>query len=141
MISLELFKKIIKDIQDQELKDEQLTKLLVCPECTGWISTCEPIIDDLIQLLQFELGDNYETFEWYLYDISDGHKFVYEDINNNEQIKYNLNELDSLYYYITGELKKVPQEVVKKKINKYTETIQTGEETLEYIKSQIVGEH
>ena len=138
MISLELFKKIIKDIQEQELKDEQLTKLLVCSECTGWISSAEEIINDLIKLLQFELGDEYETIEWYLYDIYDGNKFIYEDINNNEQIKYDLNDLDSLYYYITGELKKVPQEVVKNKINKYTETIQSGEEVLDYIKTQIM---
>lgn len=138
MISLELFKKIIKDIQEQELKDEQLTKLLVCSECTGWISSAEEITNDLIKLLQFELGDEYETIEWYLYDIYDGNKFIYEDINNNEQIKYDLNDLDSLYYYIAGELKKVPQEVVKNKINKYTETIQSGEEVLDYIKSQIM---
>lgn len=117
MISLELFKKIIKDIQEQELKDEQLTKLLVCSECTGWVSTCDNLINDLMELLSYELGDEYETIEWWFYDISDGNKFVYEDINNNEQIKYNLNDLDSLYYYVTGELKKVPQEIVKKKID------------------------
>lgn len=117
MISLELFKKIIKDIQEQELKDEQLTKLLVCSECTGWVSTCDNLINDLMELLSYELGDEYETIEWWFYDISDGNKFVYEDINNNEQIKYNLNDLDSLYYYVTGELKKVSQEVVKKKID------------------------
>lgn len=114
MISLELFKKIIKDIQEQELKDEQLTKLLVCSECTGWVSTCDNLINDLMELLSYELGDEYETIEWWFYDISDGNKFVYEDINNNEQIKYNLNDLDSLYYYVTGEFKKVPQEVIKK---------------------------
>ncbi len=114
MITLELFKKIIKDIQDQELKDEQLTKLLVNPECTGWVSTCEPIIDDLIKLLQFELKDKYETLEWYLYDISDGHKFVYENKNEEEQIKYNLNDLDSLYYYIIGDYSRVPQTIIKR---------------------------
>ena len=114
MISLELFKKIIKDIQEQELKDEQLTKLLVCPECTGWVSTCEPIMDDLIKLLQFELKDKYETLEWYLYDVSDGHKFVYENKNEEEQIKYNLNDLDSLYYYIIGNYSEVPQETIKR---------------------------
>ena len=111
MISLELFKKIIKDIQEQELKDEQLTKLLVCSECTGWVSTCDNLINDLMELLSYELGDKYEIIEWWLYDISDGNKF---NINDKEQIKYDLNDLDSLYYYITGDYSEVPQEVVKK---------------------------
>ena len=114
MISLELFKKIIKDIQEQELKDEQLTKLLVCSECTGWVSTCDNLINDLMELLSYELGDKYETLEWYLYDVSDGHKFVYEDINNKEQIKYDLNDLDSLYYYIIDDYSEVPQEIIKR---------------------------
>ena len=114
MISLELFKKIIKDIQEQELKDEQLTKLLVCSECTGWVSTCDNLINDLMELLYYELGDEYETIEWWFYDISDGNKFVYEDINNNEQIKYNLNDLDSLYYYVTGDYSRVPQTIIKR---------------------------
>ena len=114
MISLELFKKIIKDIQEQELKDEQLTKLLVCSECTGWVSTCDNLINDLMELLSYELGDEYETIEWWFYDISDGNKFVYEDINNNEQIKYNLNDLDSLYYYVTSDYSRVPQTIIKR---------------------------
>lgn len=135
MITLELFKKIIKDIQDQELKDEQLTKLLVNPECMGWVSTCEPIINDLIQLLQFELKDEYETLEWWLYDIYDGNKFVYENKNDKEQIKYNLNDLDSLYYYIVGDYSRVPQELVERD-NKDTNL---NEEN--YISfSQILGE-
>lgn len=138
MITLELFKKIIKDIQDQETKDEQLTKLLVCSECTGWVSTCEPIIDDLIQLLNHELGDSYEILDWWLYDVSDGHKFVYKDINDNKEVEYDLNDLDSLYYYIVGKFEEVPQEIVEKD-GMLSTHIKSGEDTLNYIKEQIVG--
>lgn len=114
MISLDLFKSIISHIKQQEEKDEKLTKLLIDPDFTGWISTANDLIDDLVKLLEYELGDKYEYISWWLYDITDGHKFIYEDFKDNKQIRYNLNDLEDLYNYIIGDLEAVKQDVVDK---------------------------
>lgn len=120
MISLELFTKIIQDIQKQEIKDEQLTNLLVCPDCTGWINSAEDLICDLIKLLSHELGDKYDYIEWWLYDLKpeDNNKFIYDNIVSpcgkfgkvEKSIRYDLNSIEDLYYYVTGQLDKVKQE-------------------------------
>lgn len=128
MITLKLFKKIIKDIQDQELRDEKLTELLVCPDCTGWINSAEAIMDDLIKLVAYELGDKYEYIEWYLYDISDGNKFVY-----HKGIKYDLNSLDDLYYFIIEEYDKVKQEPCNEE-ELYETSEMTFDETVDLVK-------
>lgn len=129
MITLELFKKIIGDIKKQEEKDDKLTELLVCPECTGWINSAEDLISDLIQLLQFELKDEWDTIEWWLYDISDGNRFSYD---NN--IKYDLNELDDLYYYLTGELDKVKQEPYDREQEEHEIVNMSFDDTMDVIK-------
>lgn len=122
MISLDLFKSIIGHIKQQEEKDEKLTKLLIDPEFTGWVSTANDLIDDLVKLLEYELGDKYEYISWWLYDISDGNKFVYEDFKEDKQVRFNLNSPEDLYYYITGDLEAVKQDIVNKdgKNNTYT---------------------
>ena len=114
MISLDLFKSIISHIKQQEEKDEKLTKLLIDPDFTGWISTADNLIDDLVKLLEYELGDKYEYISWWLYDISDGKKFVYEDFKDDKQVRYNLNDLKDLYNYIIGDLEAVKQDIVSK---------------------------
>lgn len=114
MISLDLFKSIISHIKQQEEKDEKLTKLLIDPDFTGWISTANDLIDDLVKLLGYELGDKYEYISWWLYDITDGNKFVYEDFNDDKQVRYNLNDLKDLYNYIIGDLEAVKQDVIDK---------------------------
>jgi len=122
MISLDLFKSIISHIKQQEEKDEKLTKLLIDPDFTGWISTANDLIDDLVKLLEYELGDKYEYISWWLYDISDGNKFVYEDFKDDKQVRYNLNSPEDLYYYVIGDLEAVKQDTVNKddKNNSYT---------------------
>lgn len=124
MISLDLFKSIISHIKQQEEKDEKLTKLLIDPSFKGWVSTANDLIDDLVKLLEYELGDKYEYISWWLYDITDGNKFVYEDFKDNKQIRYNLNDLKDLYNYTTGDLEAVKQDVVNKdsKSDSYTVT-------------------
>lgn len=122
MISLDLFKSIISHIKQQEEKDEKLTKLLIDPGFTGWISIANDLIDDLVKLLEYELGDKYEYISWWLYDISDGNKFVYENFKDDKQVRYNLNDLKDLYNYIIGDLEAVKQDIVNKddKNNSYT---------------------
>lgn len=114
MISLDLFKSIVSHIKQQEEKDEKLTKLLIDPEFTGWVSTANDLIDDLVKLLEYELGDKYEYVSWWLYDIADGDKFVYEDFKDDKQVRYNLNDLKDLYNYIIGDLEAVKQDIVNK---------------------------
>lgn len=122
MISLDLFKSIISHIKQQEEKDEKLTKLLIDPDFNGWISTANDLIDDLVKLLEYELGDKYEYISWWLYDISDGNKFVYEDFKDDKQVRYNLNSPEDLYYYVIDDLEAVKQDTVDKddKNNSYT---------------------
>jgi hypothetical protein len=128
MISLDLFKSIISHIKQQEEKDEKLTKLLIDSDFTGWISTANGLIDDLVKLLEYELGDKYEYISWWLYDISDGNKFVYEDFKDDKQVRYNLNDLKDLYNYIIGDLEAVKQDIVNK--NKEDNTFKTVDDSV-----------
>lgn len=114
MISLDLFKSIVTHIKQQEEKDKKLTELLIDPDFTGWVSTANDLIDDLVKLLEYELGDKYEYISWWLYDITDGNKFVYEDFKDDKQVRYNLNDLKDLYNYIIGDLEAVKQDIVNK---------------------------
>ncbi len=127
MISLDLFKSVVGHIYQQEEKDKKLTELLIDPDFTGWISTANDLIDDLINLLEYELGDKYETVSWWIYDISDGKKFVYEDIDEDKQVEFNLNSLDDLYYYIIGDLEMVKQRVVSKDKDTVFKTVDASE--------------
>ena len=128
MISLDLFKSIIAHIKQQEEKDEKLTKLLIDPDFTGWISTANDLIDDLVKLLEYELSDKYEYISWWLYDITDGNKFVYEDFKDDKQVRYNLNDLKDLYNYIIGDLEAVKQDIVNK--NKEDNTFKTVDDSV-----------
>ena len=128
MISLDLFKSIITHIEQQEEKDKRLTELLIDPDFTGWVSTANDLIDDLVKLLEYELGDKYEYISWWLYDISDGNKFVYEDFKDDKQVRYNLNDLKDLYNYIIGDLEAVKQDIVNK--NKEDDTFKTVDDSM-----------
>lgn len=128
MISLDLFKSIITHIEQQEEKDKRLTELLIDPDFTGWVSTANDLIDDLVKLLEYELGDKYEYISWWLYDISDGNKFVYEDFKDDKQVRYNLNDLKDLYNYIIGDLEAVKQDIINK--NKEDNTFKTVDDSM-----------
>lgn len=114
MIEFETFKKCIEAIYRQEKIDDDLTKLLVPEDCTGWVSTGEELIRCMTLLLKDVLGDKYDYIEWWLYDAIEGDKAVWD-----KEIKYHLDDLQDLYYYIIGEYDKVKQE---KTINDIIET-------------------
>lgn len=140
MISLELFKKIVTDILEQEKNDEILTNILVCKECNGWINSAENITNDLVQLLQYILKDKYEYLTWWLYDcgLESNHKFIYEDLKNGEEIEYNLNNLEDLYYYILEDYSKVKQRIkIKEEKLKYTHCNQSMDDILNNIKNSL----
>lgn len=109
MINLETFKKIMKDIELQEEKDDKLTKLLVNDSCYGWISTANVLIDNLLLLLKENLNDEYDYISWWLYDTSEQQRHVYESIDEKTECVMDLNNIEDLYYYIIGEHEKVKQ--------------------------------
>lgn len=107
MITLETFKKCVKAIQHQDEIDKQLTDLLIGSECSGWVSTGEELINSMRALLKDSMNDQYDYIDWWLYDVDKGNRKVYERKKNEfcgeVQLTYDLEDLDSLYYYILGE--------------------------------------
>ena len=115
MITLETFKKCIKAIQHQDEIDKQLTDLLIGDGCSGWVTTGEELINSMRALLKDSMNDQYDYIDWWLYDVDKGNRKVYERKKNEfcdeVQLIYDLEDLDSLYYYILGEYHNVPTTV------------------------------
>lgn len=133
MITLEQFKQIFIHIQDLNDRNDKLTELLVDKDCCGWVSHGTILIDDIIELLNdsFGLKEDDDLFSWWLYDISENQKFVYHD-----NIKFDLNSLDNLYFYAKGELNQVKQEIITEKERQqpiYRQEM-SPEEALEFVK-------
>lgn len=116
MITLKTFKKCVKAIQHQDEIDKQLTDLLIGSECSGWVTTGEELINAMRALLKDSMNDQYNYIDWWLYDVGEGERKVWEnkkDPSNGQSLRfeYNLEDLDSLYYYILGEYSNVPATV------------------------------
>lgn len=116
MITLETFKKCVKAIQHQDEIDKQLTDLLIGSECSGWVTTGEELINAMRALLKDSMNDQYNYIDWWLYDVDEGERKVWEhkrDVatGGDLQFEYDLEDLDSLYYYILGEYSNVPATV------------------------------
>ena len=116
MITLETFKKCVKAIQHQDEIDKQLTDLLIGSECSGWVTTGEELINSMRALLKDSMNDQYDYIDWWLYDVDEGERKVWEnkkDLSSEQSLRfeYNLEDLDSLYYYILGEYHNVPTTV------------------------------
>ena len=75
MITLEMFEKIIKDIQKHDKENEILTDILIGDENYGWVSHGNIIVNDLIKLMQRIFKDDNDEINWWLYD-SEAGKFV-----------------------------------------------------------------
>ena len=117
MITLETFKKCVKAIQHQDEIDKQLTDLLIGSECSGWVTTGEELINAMRALLKDSMNDQYNYIDWWLYDVDEGERKVKKkkkDPSSEQSLRfeYNLEDLDSLYYYILGEYYNVPTTVV-----------------------------
>lgn len=100
MISLELFEKILTDIQEHEFKNDTLSNIMVCPDCTGWIDFGSNLIDNTLKILNdvFGLPEDDDLIWAWMYDMPDGKRYLYEKDKN---IKYNINTAKSLYLYLT----------------------------------------
>lgn len=108
MIELEVFKKIIKDIQKNDKNNDELAKLLKA----DYIMLGDALTYNLINLIQKSMKNGNDLLDWWLYEISDKNKFCYEQINDKETIVYNLNDIEDLYHYMNGDLHKVKQSLV-----------------------------
>ena len=102
MITKELFIELINTIQEQAKAEERF-----CNAFSEYANSGEypPIISNrlltpLFKLLE-ETIDPSGIIEWWLYDIDDGNKFVYENVGDDE-IEYNLNDITDLYESIAG---------------------------------------
>ena len=74
MVSLELFEKILIDIQEHELKNDKLSNIMVCPDCTGWIDYGSNLIDNTLKILNdtFGLPEDDDLIWAWLYELPDG---------------------------------------------------------------------
>lgn len=112
MLTLDQFKQIFKHIEDLDKSNDELTEILVCKDTTGWISYSDELVMDIFNLLNsiFGLDPDDDLFMWYLYDISDGHKYCYDS-----DYKYDLNSIEDLYYYVCEDFDKVTKYKLEKK--------------------------
>ena len=96
MLTLDQFKQIFEHIKDLDKKNDELTKILVNKGTTGWISYSDELVNDIFNLLNsiFDLDPDDDIFMWYLYEISDGHKYYYVCKNFDKVTKYKLDKKD-----------------------------------------------
>lgn len=139
MITKELFIELINTIQEQAKAEEKF-----CNAFSDYANSGEypPIISNrlltpLFKLLE-ETIDPSEIIEWWLYDIDDGNKFVYENVGDDE-IEYNLNDIADLYEYIAGNFSEVKSRKYKSKHEKEQTTTKTltMEQFQELVKEKI----
>lgn len=108
MVSLELFEKILIDIQEHELKNDKLSNIMVCPDCTGWIDYGSNLIDNTLKILNdtFGLPEDDDLIWAWLYELPDGERYLYED---NKNIRYDINSIKNFYLYLTKEYDKISE--------------------------------
>lgn len=116
MIKLETFIECMDAIYQQDQFDQKLTDLIVDKESGGWCSTGENLIQCMRYLLKDIMDDKFEVIDWWLYEAPENEKFVYEDYphSSDKQVRFNLNNLKDLYYYILGQNKEVKYDIVDK---------------------------
>lgn len=116
MVTLEEFVSYIHHIEAQLAKDDVLSDLLVCEDTSGWVSTCPELIDDIINLIEANLGSEDEWISWYLWEID---KDKPEDkINNHvwlehegKHYKLTIDSPENLYYLITNQIDNIENKV------------------------------
>ena len=104
MITLEIFEKIIKDIQKHDKNNKILSDILIGNKNYGWVSYGNVLENDLIKLLERIFQNDNGDIEWWLYD-SEASKFVWW-----QDYKYDLTEIKDLYYWLKKDYDKVKKE-------------------------------
>lgn len=128
--TLKQFKSVINAIQEIEKQNDILTDILVCKDSTGWVDFGGNLITEAVKLLETSLDDKNETIQWWCWEFinDEEQKYIYEN-----GIKYNLSDLDSLYYYMIGKLDEVPQS--KYEENDLSEIVQlNSDEVIDLVK-------
>lgn len=104
MITLEIFEKIIKDIQKHDKNNKILSNILIGDESYGWVSYGNVLENDLIKLLERIFQNDDGDIEWWLFD-SNADKFIWK-----HDYKYDLTEIKDLYYWLKKDYDKVKKE-------------------------------
>lgn len=108
MITLDLFKKSINAIQKLEKDNEKLSKILIGDSSNGFCDFGGELIQSFLNVLHadFDIFDEDPILEWWLYEVNDGDKYIWEYIDNGA-IVYDLNDIEDLYYYMCNKFNKV----------------------------------
>lgn len=111
VISVEEFKKYIRHIKDVMKKDDDLTKILVAEDTTGWVAICPELIDDVIDLVYTGMGieDKMDWIEWWLWEVGDGACNCMWCDYNGERYKFVINDEEDLYYLILDDLDRIKE--------------------------------
>ena len=114
--TLKQFKKIINAIQDMEKKEDKLTDILVYEGSTGWIDLAGDLVSETVKLLETSLDDKAETIQWWFWEFinREDSKYVYEDLDDELEVRYDLSKVESLYFYLIDEKDKTVHKTVKK---------------------------
>lgn len=101
VISLDEFKKVIEIVKEFDKAQETLTNVLI-KESTGFVDFGYPLQVLIFKLLNtvFKIEDP-DLLDWWLYEKVE--KIIYYP----DGLKYDLTNIEDLYYYITGDFDKV----------------------------------
>ena len=114
MITLDLFKKAINTIQKLEEDNKKLSDILINDSSCGFCDFGGELIQTFLDVLHadFNMFDEDPILEWWLYEVDDGDKHIWEYIDNGA-IVYDLNNVEDLYYYMCNKFNKVKQKFLK----------------------------
>ena len=124
MITLDLFKKSINAIQKLEKDNEKLSKILIGDSSNGFCDFGGELIQTFLDVLHadFNMFDEDPILEWWLYEVDNGDKHIWEYIDN-DAIVYDLNNIEDLYYYMCKDFSKVKQNrlkgITEEKVHEY----------------------
>lgn len=118
MITLDLFKKAINTIQKLEEDNKKLSDILINDSSCGFCDFGGELIQTFLDVLHadFNMFDEDPILEWWLYEVDNGDKHIWEYIDNGVivcAIVYDLNDIEDLYYYMCKDFSKVKQNYLK----------------------------
>lgn len=124
MITKELFIKAINTIQKLENDNKKLSNILIGDSSCGFCDFGGELIQSFLDVLHadFEMFDEDPILEWWLYEVDDGDKHIWE-YTDDGAIVYDLNDIEDLYYYMRKDFSKVKQNhlkgVTEEKVHEY----------------------
>lgn len=100
MISKELFRKTIADIQEQDRKISEFDHALgkICDSAVVFDAD-NLYLATLLRILKEDMDDKADTIEWWLYE--DVRKCIWFDLEDGRRMRYDMPTAESLYDYLT----------------------------------------